>query len=396
MSLSSISNNTENYFRSFPEMYGLDDWYLDFFRLFESSKCSKQLLEEVKRLFHQESSIINSKTHLWKSEFLTERVTFFEYLNNKFYMQDSQYLNDCLKYIIRNVNNFGNVIPTFISYIVITNFEDIKLNCKLTDGRLFASCCLGDYKLSDIVLDRTSLGVRFDNLNTKPMLRNNNIASLMFKYLSQEIKRVFPGEMLYTDNIWAYNHGGLRFYERLGGKISQSVTSVGMRRCVFDSECIEAMSEMNIKKPELYPQKNILLANPNYDIRRYLEELTLSQEKLSDKRIKIFPKDKMTPQSILLSKDVIEKMINDVSVECYAATDDPCVMQFIWSDKDKIKTTVKLRRTRFNDFELVSMYKLFDEYKEYLYDIETNKEERKYGIVTISSSDDDFSYVYKK
>lgn len=376
----------------FPVIKEYDIWYNELITMFENANCSKSLLLELKKIDGGPLNNFDQYTRYYENP--EDLKKFFKYLDS--IKMDKDYLEEGIRYAIRNIRVFGCLIVCFVNYVVLTKFDDIKVDCnieKINSNQVFASCKLGAYTLCSMELVKTSKGIWFDNLKTKEFITNNNIGQLMLIEVSKKIKSIFPNECLYAINVGKNNHGGIRFYERLGAKFKENSNDYTYT-CVFDPEAIEKISNMTLKKPDLYPLKNIYVDNPNIEIFNYLCDLIDTQISYTSNATVNIPKKYVTPQQIILSKAVVEKMLLDENIEYYGASDDLDAIKVIWYKEGFKRLIMEIRRNDLDEFELTKfLQKSKNGYEEILYDIEDDV--RKRGILTISDKNDDISDVYK-
>jgi len=253
-------------------------WAGEFVEYFEKHNVSQT---EIKRIQDILLSDLNLGNMFNKGSFyfMNENASnssggmkaFFSYLNSIEDRITPEYLKEAIDFVTSNLDENCNVIDAFIKYIVVTNFDDLNFNSTFSnlnnigdEGKIV--CTLGDFQLSKVdvgIFDENY--IYFDFLETRPNLKNSSIGSVLLKKLATEVYNAFPNKNLVAFSVLRHNIGGIRFYEKNGGKffeltnVDELLTSkeidytldereIGV---IFDRQVLKKLSEKRIDAPKI-------------------------------------------------------------------------------------------------------------------------------------------------
>lgn len=236
----------------------------------------EQTKELIERLLSKENLSNMAKSDFKVSPFINNERDFFNYLSSIESELTPEYCEAAYEYVLKNSEN-GNVIDSFIKYLVITRFDDITVQSNVSelkvrpDRESYIYCCLGDFKICRVnayINDENYQGnIIFDELHTRRNLTGVKVGSILFQTLFSEVHKHFPDRDLMADRVMKRNVGGIRFYERMGGKFfdlktgktvnSSQIdnTSAGNIGVCYKKEDLLELSRMKIIRPTLDEDK---------------------------------------------------------------------------------------------------------------------------------------------
>lgn len=248
--------------------------FVDF--LINHNVNEEQTKEIIQKLLGPENLENMAKSDFNIAPFIYNERDFFSYLASIEDELTPEYCEQAYDYILKHASE-GNVIDSFIKYLVITRFDDIQVKSDVAklkenpDGEYMICCCLGDFKICrvSVSIDNANANnIFFDELHTRRNLTGAKVGSVLFQTLFSEIHEHFPNNDLVTRRVRKRNVGGQRFYERMGGTffdvstgdvISPSevdTSAIGNIGVYYDKEDLLELSQREITRPTLEDKVN--------------------------------------------------------------------------------------------------------------------------------------------
>lgn len=368
-------------------------WYYRFISFLKKHACP--CIEEVKNCLLEDNAIEFTKHYSWYFIEMNSSGNFFNYLESICCEGYSDYLKEGIEYAIRNRKNFENILIAFMNYVVITNFDDIKFYWSSQNKEeSVVTGNLGYFVISSMILNYQN-GYKFDEVEIREGLQNNNVGSLMFKEVCKKILKESPGSILYANNVWTSNDGGIRFYKKLGAELSKIVLDNKTNlKAEFDENAINKIAGMEVPKPKLYSYETLYFNNPTIEIKDYLERIICSQTRYFIDGGFTLPKKLMVPSEIILSPSVVKTIVEDKNVECIGACKDSNYFQVSWlSINEEVNIIIEIKKTDDGDFELVKFKEIYGQSVRTLYNTKNPGKAR--GVLTIMDNDDELSDIHR-
>lgn len=277
------------------------EWFYDFCFMLKSQGYSDERIDIILENMMSQSCLENmSQSGMIRSFGISPKdveneKAFFEYIRDRLKRVKPEYLEDGLKYAEKEMHTNGNFIDSFIKYVVITNFSDLRVESDIKqmrqsedEGQMY--CMLGKFQLCRILCELRERGICFDELHTRKNLTSTKIGSVMFRHLMKEIHEHFPDKDLYADRVRKDNDGGIKFYKKMGGELFDygSETQCGV---IFRKEKMQELSEVPTVAPTLKQEEK----------NSFIDSLRVQ---VNDQPITLFPTD----EEILQKMDKTDKM----------------------------------------------------------------------------------------
>ena len=202
------------------------EWLYDFCELCERNNVSEEKLNLLMKYLLSDKNLEGME----KSNFLfdaKQEKAFFEYVCGLKKTDFATYLSNGLKYALENTNEDGNIIDSFIRYIVITNFQDVYINSTLPmlneNNTAEISCYMGGLEICHNrniqIREDNQQQIEFEWFHARPNLRGIKLGSLLFKEFFKQVHDLFPDKDIVARNVQKSNTKAQRFYVKQGGEI---------------------------------------------------------------------------------------------------------------------------------------------------------------------------------
>lgn len=192
---------------------------------------------------------------------------FIEYLYIKREEYGDDYIKDALDYALGYKEEDCSFLDQFIRFIVITNFDEIKIEFKEEGGLISMSANLGGLELShnqNMEYSSTENKMIFSWFHNREGLKRTKLGSLMMVELFDYVLNNYPNASLCADNVKRVNVKAQAFYEKIGFNIKDIYKE-------SNNVCVEInpseMQESIDNNKEKYPV--LLFKGKEYDYRTY-------------------------------------------------------------------------------------------------------------------------------
>lgn len=245
-------------------------WLYDFCELCERSNVSKEKMNLLIKCLLSDKNL----ECMEKSKFLLDskqEKAFFEYVYGLKKSDFATYLSNGLKYALENTNEKGNIIDSFIKYVVITNFKDVYINSSLpmlnANNTAEISCFIGGLEICHNrniqIREDNQQQIEFEWLHTRPNLQWIKLGSLLFKEFFKQVHNLFPDKDIIARNVLKSNTNAQRFYVKQGGEIfdveTEKIIKIEDVNCeekgnvgvIFSRDKLVKLSEREIIPPQI-------------------------------------------------------------------------------------------------------------------------------------------------
>lgn len=384
------------------------EWFYDFAKFLKRSNLSNEQIKESIEVMMDNISLANmiddkkSEEHFSTEELnLEQEQEFFKYLESISSRVTPQYVLDGIEFAKKNLEASSNFMDSFIKYIVITNFGDIRVDSDVPVLKKYenewgsVSCKLGNFSLAqlDVRKDECIPGKRniiFNFVLTRANLRNTRIGALLFRRLQGDVAHYFPGHNLYADTVYPRNYGAIRFYESMGAEIIKSEDPYEDSDYIafFPTEKLQELSEIPVEPPQLEYYTNLPTeGSPTRALREYIGNIIQEQKQYIDAGKEV-PLEFRIPEQIELSPQNLDYLLESGAIDFIVEGEKEDEMQFFWK-KTVEYPELELRAKRNSKGKFVLTYIKecsIDGKEEFVWDGEDK--EGKNGILVISRKDD--------
>jgi len=197
--------------------------------------------------------------------------SFITYLYEKYNIYGIDYFRDAIKYAFTYKDDNSNFLDKFIKFVLITNFDDLKIDIKEEDELIHMYVRLGGLPVShcrSMQYNREQQQLECEWFHNRKGLTRTKLGSYLIVNLLKMVKENMPGVSLISYNVRKKNTVGLNFYNKFGFEIidyNPDGTNY-MVRIPTDKidECI-------LKNDNQYP--TLLFDGKNIDYMTYKKEL---------------------------------------------------------------------------------------------------------------------------
>ncbi len=224
----------------------INNWFADLFNVIKMCCDCKEclfLLEKVRHYYDTNFNICIDEELSYDE--INSQQRFFNYMKNKKCKFNFEYFKIGIEYASYN-NKELDFISAFIRYIVMTNFDDVKVSTGFSTGvgNSFyskAMCFLGDYPLGSVDLFLIESNVLFDYLKVKKHLRCLGVGTLLLKRIMKDLVEFYPNANLYANNVSKNNDTAISFYKKIGGVFDEGIGEY-FYKVTFDKEKLKILS----------------------------------------------------------------------------------------------------------------------------------------------------------
>ena len=205
-------------------------------------------------------------------------LSFIQFVSNKVQEYGIDYIKDAINYSFSYENDNCSFLDQFIKFIVITNFDEIRVVVEKGTGVENIYAYLGEFELShnkSIQYSKENDEVEFEWFHNRPGLKRTKLGNLMMVYFFNWVINNYPTATVCANNVRRINVDAQAFYKKMGFRIIDSdinyknvrveINHDEMKECILNNQGKYPILLFNGKKYDFTTYK----ANQNSQIKNH-------------------------------------------------------------------------------------------------------------------------------